>query len=266
MSTRYARAERVRRHIVPGVVAAALLTAGCGGGSPAPATQSAPATPSMPSAAPEAAGAGAPNGVEKLSAEDVLARAKAAARKAGTVHITAQATEGTSKYTVDARAGQDNGTGELVNDGASFTVRRVGETAYLKGNAAFNQQVAGSAKAAKALTGRWVKGPANGDNFAGVAGFVSIDEVVDGLLDPKGKVTKGEISSVDGRRTIILLDADKAPLHVALDGEPYAVRVESGPQAKAKSRIDLAEWGAPLKVEVPPAADTVDVAKLQSGG
>lgn len=264
MSTRYARAERVRRHIVPGVVAAALLTAGCGGGSPAPAAQSAAST--VTSAAPEASRAGAPNGVEKLSAEDVLARAKAAARKAGTVHITAQASEGTSKYTVDARAGQDNGTGELVNDGASFTVRRVGATAYLKGNAAFNQQVAGSAKAAKALTGKWVKGPVKGDNFAGVAGFVSLDEVVDGLLDPKGKVTKGEISSVDGRRTIILLDADQAPLHVALDGEPYAVRVESGPQAKAKSRIDLAEWGAPLQVQVPPAADTVDIAKLQSGG
>lgn len=219
-----------------------------------------------PAASSGGVASGAPNGVEQLSADDILAKAKEAGRKAGTVHVTGKATSATRNSSVDAYAGKDKGSAKLANNGTSFVVRLIGATAYVQGNAAFYEQVAGSAEVAKRLTGKWLEGPAQGENFGGIAGFVSLDAVVEGLLKPKGKVTKGEVGTVAGRRTIILLDENKAPLHVALDGEPYPVRIESGPQDKTKGYFDLTEWGAPLDVQAPPAGDTVDVAKVARGG
>ncbi len=77
----------------------------------------------------------------------------------------------------------------------------------------------------------------------------------DGLIEPEGSVTKGEITTVNGQPAITLSDSD-GKLNIALQGKPYPLDLTD---AKG-NKIEFSDFDASVTITAPPAADVVDAA------
>lgn len=232
------RKTRVRAAVAAAGVAAALLLSACGGSS-----ASAPAA-----AAPKG------NGVELLSATDILAKAQAAASAATSVHVAGKA--GTTA--LDLSFGKGAADAVVGIGGQNIEVVWSGGNYYLKADSATWTSL-GNAKAAALLAGKYVKlGPAltgQFKSFTEMAGFFT------SALKPTGTVTKGAVTTVDGRRVVTLKDSsDGSLLYIALDGAPYPLKAENATGAQAGA-VTFSGWDQPVKVTTPPAAQVVDLSK-----
>ena len=279
---------------------AAVLVAGCsgnGGGTPAATgTPAAPATtasvaPPPPTAATTPAGAGTttgtatptatatgPNGVEELSAEQVLARARQAGQQAGSVHLVGDLAQGSRTVAVDVRMRQDGAAGTVRSAAGPVELVALGEDVYVKGDDAFYRQLGGDL-AAQVLRGKWVKVSANEQllrqagalvgvdtpaGSAGLTGLVDLDGFLDTALQPRGSVRKGSPTMVEGTRALPLDLGQGARVYVALDGEPYPVRLEAARQGSgAAARLAMREWGQPVQVSAPDPGQVLDAGLLR---
>jgi hypothetical protein len=232
----------LRRSLVPSVAAAALLLVGCSSSSPAASTATAP-TPHSPTT----------NGVERLTAEQILARTRAAALSASSVRATG--TMGATK--VDLLVGPDSARLTLSQHGETAVVLHAGGAYYIKGDRAFwSKEV--SPRAAALLAGRYVKVPAS--KVTDFAVFMSYPRFVRDTLTPSGHVTKGRQTTVAGAAAITLRDVDGSLLYVSLVGAPYPLRVENHPASAGA--VTFTGWGRPVNVQPPPAAQVLDLSKV----
>ena len=161
------------RLLLTGVASVALLTAGCGkSGSES-------------------------NGEADKSAKEIVADAKAAAKKASSVHFSGSIVESGTPLKVDIKIdGVRGGAGSLTIQGAPVEIVRVGDLAYLKASKAFYRRIAGPV-AAQLLNGKWLKGSgdARGD-LAALADLTDIQKLFDQALKPDGTITKGKETTV----------------------------------------------------------------------
>jgi hypothetical protein len=226
---------RRRLLVVTPLVLLAVLAAGCGGGSSS-------------------------NGVAAKSASQILADAKAAARKASSVHYHGSITESGTPLAVDIRiSGSAGGTGSMTIQGSKVEVIRVGDKAYLKGSQAFYTQVAGAAAAAL-LKGKWLMGSATSGDLASLAALTDMTQLFDQALKPDGTISKGKETTIDGQKVIGLTSSNGGTLYIATTGEPYPVEIEQG-KGSSTGTIHFDEWNK--KVEVKAPADAVDISKLK---
>jgi hypothetical protein len=229
---------------LPFLLAAAGLLSACSGASP----------PSGP------AGASAPNGVETLSADQILARAKAAAKSASSVHLSG--TE--SGTTVDLSVGRNIATGTVTEGGLTVALLAVGGTTYVRASAAFWDSTSGAASAS-ALAGKWVVAGSATGGASALVSFTDIGRVVDQVLAPTGPLTRTQVSTLDGRRVIgVTSSQDGDTLYVALDGPPYPVRIVPAGGASAGSGSaagppTFSAWNAPVVVHSPPPDQVVNL-------
>ncbi len=241
-------AERVRGRcgavLVALLVAAGPALAACtGGGSGAGA--------SGPSAASTAA-----NGVEKLSAQAILDRSKAAAKSASWVHLTGTQAD----TTLDLTVGKDTASGSVTQGGLTAQLLAVGGTTYIKGDKAFWDSSAGTGSG-DVLAGKWVvAGSTKGADTSGLDAFTDVGRAVDTILSPGGTVTKGGVSTVGGQRVVALTDSDGSTLYVALDGPPYPVRIV--PKDPTTDPPTFSDWNVPVTIASPPPDQVVDPTKL----
>ena len=127
--------------------AAVLLVAGCGGGST---SGSGSPAPSAPAASPAPAG----NGVADLPADEILARAKAAVRKAESVRVKGGGSSRGAQFQLDMRYGTGaKAIGTISNNGQTVELRRIGGVVYLKAGKDFWTSI-GGARTAAAVAGR----------------------------------------------------------------------------------------------------------------
>ncbi|MBC9711157.1 hypothetical protein H9Y04_01040 [Streptomyces sp. TRM66268-LWL] len=129
---------------------------------------------------------------------------------------------------------------------------------YSKGGPDFMKMALGGEAAAKAAQGRWVKSP---DKAADTTCRIESLFTPDGL---KG-ATRGADSTVDGRRTATLTKSEqnnKVTVHVAAEGKPYVLRIETdGP---AKNTATFSSFDEPIVVKAPPASEVVQGKKMGS--
>lgn len=93
------------------------------------------------------------NGLGKLSADKIQAKAGTAAQAARTVRLHGSVEAAGSTYTLDMRLKADGGTGSVAAEGTTFGLLRVGEQLFLKADAGFWSHDGGDAKAADKLAG-----------------------------------------------------------------------------------------------------------------
>jgi hypothetical protein len=198
-----------------------------------------------------------PNGIEKLTADEILAASKAAAQSASWVHM-----RGTqSGTTLDLTIGHDTATGTVTQDGLTAQLLAVDGTTYLKGDKAFWDNASGTGSG-DALAGKWVvAGDTAGTDTYGLDTFTDVRRVFDSVLAPSGSLTKGGTATVNGVRAVGLQDATAGEtLWVALDGPPYPVRID--PSTPTTDPPTFSDWNVPATVTPPPEDQIVDPTKL----
>ena len=247
--------------VLMAVSAAALVATACGDDSTAPA-----AAPSRAGAS-SSPSASAGGELAALPPEQILARAKTAIRSADSVRLTGGGSSGSDTFEVDMRYGAGGKAyGTVGSSGQTIELRRVGQTVYLKADAAF-WQATGGAQAAKLLGGKFLKAPLTDARVKQLADFTDKDTFVGEVLDPDGDLTKGEVKQIDGKSAIGVVNKTTATneggtLYVATEGEPYPLQLVPDAGSKDDGELTFSEYGEPVEVEIPSAAETVDVTKL----
>jgi hypothetical protein len=195
------------------------------------------------------------NGLDKLPAATILARAVAATRAAGSLHLHGTTRDGHDKIGLNLRfADEQTASGSLTIGRQRIDVRRFGPTVYLSGNDAFYVSAAGK-DGPELLHGKFVKTKADAKDFKEMAELTSLPAMVDSLLKPTGNVRHVGGMTVAGRRAIAIADESNSILYVALEGPPYALRLGSS----AEGTLDFDGFGKPVRIVRPAAKNVVTV-------
>ena len=239
------------------VSAAALLAAACGDDTSG---TGAPAAAGSTSASASAAG----GELASLDATEILTRAKTAFKKAESVRLTGGGASGGESFKVDMRYSADKAIGTVSSSGQEIELRRIDKTIYLKADKAFWTQSSGAA-AAELLAGKYLKAPLTDQRVAQLVSFTDKDAFVEEVLDASGTITKGEPKDVRGTPAIGLINKDTdggGTLYVATSGEPLPLQLLPVAGTSDSGTLDFLDYGKAVTVEVPPAAQTIDVTKL----
>jgi hypothetical protein len=236
---------RARLVLVPLVLAAALLT-GC-------TTTKATPGPAPTTAKPD-------NGVAALSADEILSKAKTALSAASSFRIKGDMTESDgTKTTVDLTVAKNgDGKGTFATSGLSFEIIKVGTDVYVKASEDFWKTFIPEKQQAAALLllkGRYVKADATQAQFSSFGTVFDVNE----MLKPEGTFTKGDVSTVNGTEVIALIDSkNNDKLYIATHGDPYPVRMESGPSSGA----DFSDINGTADIKAPSADQILDLKSL----
>lgn len=246
--------------VLMAVSAVALVATACGDDTTEPGAAASQAATASSSAASGGA-------VADLPPAEILAKAKAAILAAKSVRLKGGGTSGSDSFEIDMRYGADGqATGTVASGGQTIELRRDDKTIYLKAPAAFWQSSGAGAEAAKLFGDKFLKAPLTDQRVGQLATFTDKNGFVGQVLDPGGELTRGEAKDIRGTASIGLVSKggtdDGGTLYVATGGEPYPLQLAPEAPGGDQGQLDFLEFDAPVTVEVPPAAQTVDVTKL----
>ncbi|TJZ45422.1 hypothetical protein FCH28_28300 [Streptomyces piniterrae] len=207
------------------------------------------------------------NGVGKLPAAKIEAKAMAAAKSAETVRLSGNVVSQGRTYKLDMRLAKEGARGDLTTKAAGFQLLRVGDELYLKADAAFWAGEKGGksdAAAAQKLGGKYVKVPSADPVYKRFSGFTDKDVLLGSLLALHGKLTAGDRDEIDGVRTIRLSAGagSGGTLDVSLEGTPYPLRLQ---RAGGAGVVRLDDWGKSVDLKAPAKDQVVDYGKKISG-
>ncbi len=237
---RPSRPARLRAVVPPALVV--LLAAGA-----VTATQGVPPPP------PAATG----NGVEQLPAGEILLRARQAAQAAGSVHLVGVVQEGNHPVELDLRLQGRQGIGRISSNGTSVLLIKAGRDVHVSGDDDFYTHFAGL-EAAGHLAGRWTRLPARSPALARSGDLFDLDALLDRTLAPRQQVHKVGTRLVGGARAVEVRSTTGSSVLVALDGEPYPLRLEPSGKDRSKGYVQLDGWGEPVHVPSPSPNLTAD--------
>lgn len=256
------------RRVAAGAAALALLTgggvlAGCGGSdSSSAATTAAAEAQAQPA-----------NGVEKLSAQEILDKSLAAANAATSVSMKGSITQEGQEVSLDLQLGTDAAEGSFTAQGISVEIIATGGKSYLKLAGEDFAKLAGQgdnpeiAQAVSALIGdKWLAVPegSGGDELGGLSQFAEKDSLVKGILEQDGEVTVKGTGEVNGIPVVFLESTDGAgTLAIQTVGDPLPVQIK-GSDTSGSGEIDFTDWNAPVTVTAP--TDVVDLSALADLG
>lgn len=228
------------------MAAATTALAGCSQGSS-----------SSPSSAPSPTD----NGVSALSAQDILAKATDAATAQSSVQVVANGGSGKDAITFDISMSKTSGaSGSMTNGGQTVQFFATEANTWLKASRSFWTDQASPA-AAELVGDKWVKVPNSNADFATFAGFGNYSTGIAEMLKPGGAVTKGELTTLNGQKAIILVSS-KGQLWIATTGDPLPIQLQS--TGSDSGTVTFSKWGSATVGSAPAAADTIDINKLQS--
>jgi hypothetical protein len=204
------------------------------------------------------------NGEAAKPADQILKDSVAALRGAQSVHLVGELSTGSDVLGLDlrfTRAGNTQGTVTLGSVHADIVIS--GGRTYLRGRELFARF--GNAQTAQAIGDHWVvlsaQSSPEGDIVQALSDFIDFNKLADVFASPTGgAVTKGGISTVDGRSVVALRDSDGI-LYVATTGRPYPVEVK--PDAGSKP-LHFMSWDAGVDVKAP--SDALDLTSVTGGG
>lgn len=207
------------------------------------------------------------NGVGKLPADRIQARAAAAAGSAAAVHLSGNVVSNGRTYRLDMRLKSGGGTGSVTSQGVTFGLLRVGRQLYLKADARFwnnaDGKDAGSGKsgadggAGDKLGGKYVKVPQGDPAYQRFSGFTDKDVLLESLLTLHGALATDGHHEQSGVRTVRVTGGKGTggTLDVSLEGTPYPLRLARAGDA---GTLSFSEWGKDFPLSEPDADETVD--------
>jgi hypothetical protein len=204
----------------------------------------------------------AENGLRSSTPAQIVAAAIAAAERAATVHVSGSILGPAQPISLNMElVGHKGGAGHVALAGLSAELVGVDRALYIKGNDALYRRLVG-ARAARLLTGRWLKGRASDRALAPLLALTSLREVIALALESHGALTRAPAARIDGREAVGVRDrAGGGTLYVAATGTPYPLEVVE-PDAHA-GRLVFGSWNQAFELEVPTGA--LSIAQLQSG-
>jgi hypothetical protein len=219
-------------------VVGALLVTGCGGGSSG-------------------------NGIEKLKADDALAKVKAAAADVTSVHVKGTIKQSGQDLTLDVSVGSSAAKGSVGVGGGTMELRLVDGVTYFRGDSKVFAAFGANAAQASLAANRWIKDTSASGPAGSFSAFLDRKKLFDALLTPQGTIKTGGSATVDGKKAVILVDssAEGGKLYVAAEGAALPLRIErSGDNG---GRVDFLDYNADVKVEAPSGA--LDLSQLSGG-
>ena len=234
------------------VVAAVALLSGCGDGGEVE-TKSDPRSTRSPSAKP----------LDGLTPPQILAKSKAAALAAGSVHVSGDS-DGVAMDIRASKTGDGRGTMTYGADGGKVDILVRNGQLYVKGDKQFWTKNANKA-VAQLLTGKWLKDDKQKPQFGDLAEILALDKILEEGLQPEGTISRVKGRDVGGQATVGLLDktakgGDEGTLYIAEADEALPLLVVSA----EGEQITFNEWGDPVKVAAPPKDLVIDIAELQN--
>lgn len=218
------------------VVLGVLLIAGCGGGG------------------------AKDNGLDKLSGDAALAKVKAAAATVQSVHVHGSFAQAGKTFGIDLHIKKNAGEGRLTLDGGLLDVVRIGTTSYFRGDAKALQASGASAAQAALVAGKWIKGSSSSGAFQSFSSFLDLNQLMNNVLAPSGSVTVGKSSTVNGVKTVALVDhgSSGGTLYVALQGKPLPVKIVNTGASGGTATFD--DYDKDVTIKAPSGA--VDLSQL----
>jgi hypothetical protein len=202
------------------------------------------------------------NNISSKTAAEILAATKLAAEGASAVHVSGSIDNGGRPVGLDVNVLAGRGArGRLSENGLSFELIQTGGSVYIKGSPAFYRHVGGAA-AAQLLQGRWLKAPASSPEFASLSSLTDLHRLVDTALSTQGSVAKSGTATVNGQRTVALVNSSKGgTLFVATTGRPYPIEITK--EGANGGSLSFDRWDKPVVLTVP--AGALDITHLQPG-
>ncbi|GAA3976605.1 hypothetical protein GCM10022384_28310 [Streptomyces marokkonensis] len=200
------------------------------------------------------------NGVGKLPADKIHAKARTVAESARAVRLHGAVAAGGSTYTLDMRLKPDGGTGSVAAEGTTFGLLRVGEQLFLKADAGFWSHDGGDATAAEKLADKYVKVPQSDPVYKKFSGFTDKDVLLEGVLALHGKVETDGRHEQAGVRTVRITGGEGSggSLDVSLEGTPYPLRLV---RAGSGGTLSFSDWNKDFALKEPAKDDTLDYGK-----
>ncbi len=257
------------RRVAAGAAALALLAgggvlAGCGSDSSSTgaATTAAADASSLPA-----------NGVENLSAQEILDTSLKAANAASSVTVSGAITQEGEEVKLDLELGTNAAQGTFSAQGINAEIRVVDGKSYFKLSGEDFARIAGQgdnaevAQAVSALLGdKWIAVPegSGDDDLAGLGQFGQKDDLLKGILEADGQVTVKGTGEVNGIPVVLLDSSDgTGTLAIQTVGEPYPIQIK-GADSSSSGEVNFTNWNEPVNVTAP--TDVVDLSALANLG
>lgn len=193
------------------------------------------------------------NGLEEMSAAEVLQEAAAALTSAESVHVTGTSIDEEAPGELDLRIQGDSSHGTLTVEGVTLEIIVIGEDTYLKSDERGLENAGAPAEAQRLGAGRWLKLDPEVSSFEGFAR----DDIAAQLTEYESPLEpEVEQTTLDGERVVVVRREDGAEVYVANVGAAYPLRGK-GPN---EGQIDFTEYGADFDITAP--EDAVEISEL----
>jgi hypothetical protein len=199
------------------------------------------------------------NGITASSATDVMSAAVANAKAQTSLRLVGTGSCPDGAFTVDMHLRSDeNASGTITLGKDALSVVSTPDALYIKGPASFWTTLS-SASAATKVGQKWVK--LSRAASACIAAVTSFSTVLANYLGYPGTPTKQPSSVVFGTPAVLLQLPNDVSFWVGTQGTPLPVRITD---PAAPTALSLLDWGKPVSVTVPAAADVVDSSVLRT--
>lgn len=213
--------------------------------------------------------------IDSLPAEQIAERSRKALLDVRSVHLRARGDLGenrspmTSDLSLD-RSGNCAGGVDLGEDRGSVEIVKRGDDVWLKPDTDFweNQVPIGGQAFEDVLAGRYMKGSASDPRLRPVVEACDLDTfrelVADDAGTAAGAFTKGEVTRVDGVRTVPVtraLHGQELTTYVKTGGEHHPVRITVRGDG-ADAAVDFSGFDEPVPAATPSVDETVDVSTV----
>jgi hypothetical protein len=200
------------------------------------------------------------NGVAQLAPEQILEKAKAAAKAASSVHLKGTVATSGSGTAVDLRYNRDAGTVGTVTQNGQAIQLVYSHGLFFMASPDTWTKLTGDSRAGELLGDRWVKIPPQAAGFESVTTLATFNRFIDQALSPEGGLAKTETKTVRGLNVVGVVEkANNETLYVATKGEPYPVQAQSD---TGQGALDFLDWNAPVDVQAPRPDQVVDLSKF----
>ncbi|MER5712780.1 hypothetical protein [Streptomyces sp. NPDC002122] len=243
----------------------------------APTAVQAPA-PAWVAAAP--APAPSPDPFANLTPDEIAERAVTATQSATSLRMTGRVVADGEPLDIDfAVNDRDECTGVMKIGGGTAELRRIDDLTYMKGDEAFWRVSMASQGMPEAqidatielIKGRWLKiapGQAGSSDLSGVCDLKGLLADLDEDKEERTGLVRGPDAEVDGTPVATLVKkktgGETTTVSVSEEGKPYILKMVKAGGEEPGSML-LSDYDKPVDVTVPPAADTVDLSKLDPG-
>ncbi|MFJ7958325.1 hypothetical protein ACIQ62_18755 [Streptomyces sp. NPDC096319] len=227
-----------------------------------------------------AAPAPSPDPFAGLSADEIGERAVDATRSATSLRMTGRVVSEGQPLDIDfAVDDHDQCTGLIRIQGGTAELRRVDHITYMKGDEAFWRASMSSqglpepqiTVTIELIKGRWLKiapGQEGSEDLSGVCDLKGLladldkdeDDSTGLVRGPDGTVGKTPVATLVKHRA----GGETTTVSVSQRGKPYILKMVKAGGDEPGTMV-LSDYDKPVKVKVPPADETVDLSKLDSG-